>query len=214
MAGATLVGADGHRWTTWDQASAYFRARPHQTIQLTYLPAGAKGGANGAAAERTVAVTLVENPQAKGSGYLGVAAGITHDHPGPVRAIGLGLLSFRDIVVGTFTGFWWLITGKISATGPDGATGPVGIIKVSQQAVKQDWYPVLLAFLSFNLGLINLLPILPFDGGHIAVNLLERVRGKRLSAAVFERMIAFGTVLLVLLFIFLTFNDVKRLFGG
>ncbi|HZL63621.1 MAG TPA: M50 family metallopeptidase, partial [Thermoleophilia bacterium] len=231
-AGATLVGADGHRWTTWDQASAYFRARPHETIELTYLPAGVKGGAsgsggangsgsangsggaNGAAAERTVAVTLAENPQAKGSGYLGVAAGVVRDHPGPVRALGLGLLSFRDIVVGTFTGFWWLASGKISATGPDGAAGPVGIIKVSQQAVKQDWYPVLLAFLSFNLGLINLLPILPFDGGHIALNLLEKVRGRRLSAVVFERMLAFGTVLLVLLFIFLTFNDVKKLFGG
>jgi len=219
-AGATLVGADGHRWTTWDQASAYFRARPHQTIQLTYLPAGGiagangSAGANGAAAERTVAVTLVENPQAKGNGYLGVAAGVVREHPGPVRALGLGLLSFRDIVVGTFTGFWWLASGKISATGPDGAAGPVGIIKVSQQAVKQDWYPVLLAFLSFNLGLINLLPILPFDGGHIAVNLLEKVRGRRLSAVVFERMLAFGTVLLVLLFIFLTFNDVKKLFGG
>ena len=210
-AGATIVGADGHRWTTWDQASAYFRAHPHQTIQLTYLPAGAKAGA---AAERTVAVTLIENPQAKGSGYLGVAAGVIREHPGPVRALGLGLLSFRDIVVGTFTGFWWLASGKISATGPDGAAGPVGIIKVSQQAVKQDWYPVLLAFLSFNLGLINLLPILPFDGGHIAVNLLEKVRGRRLSAVVFERMLAFGTVLLVLLFIFLTFNDVKKLFGG
>jgi len=209
-AGATIVGADGHRWTTWDQASAYFRAHPHQTIKLTYVPAGA----NGAAAERTVAVTLIENPQAKGSGYLGVAAGITRQHPGPIRAIGLGITSFRDVVVGTFTGFWWLATGKISATGPDGAVGPVGIVKVSQQAVKQDWYPILLAFLSFNLGLINLLPILPFDGGHIAVNLIERVRGKRLNAVVFERMIAFGTVLLVMLFIFLTFNDVKRLFGG
>ena len=192
-AGATLVGADGHHWTTLDQASAYFRAHPHQTIQLTYLPAGAKG----AAAERTVPVTLITNPdaQAKGSGYLGVAAGVVREHPGPIRAIGLGLGSFRDVVVGTFTGFWWLATGKISATGPEGAAGPVGIVNVSRQAVKAGLYPILLAFLSFNLGLINLLPILPFDGGHIAVNLLEKVRGKRLSAVVFERMIAFGTVL-------------------
>ena len=221
-AGATLVGADGHHWTTWDQASAYFRARPHHTIQLTYLPAGGKAaaGANGAAAERTVAVTLVENPQAKGSGYLGVAAGVTRDHPGPLRAIVIGLVGsdsmpgFKQIVAGTFTGFWWLVTGKVSATGSQGAAGPIGIISVSRQYVMAGVYPILLAFLSFNLGLINLLPILPFDGGHIAVNLLEKVRGRRLSAVVFERMLAFGTVLLVLLFIFLTFNDVKKLFGG
>ena len=99
--------------------------------------------------------------------------------------------------MGTFTGFWWLLSGKISATGPDGAVGPVGIINVSHQAVQQSWYPILLAFLSFNLGLINLLPILPFDGGHIAMNLVERIRGRRLNTVVFERMVAFGTVLLV-----------------
>ena len=136
------------------------------------------------------------------------------ERPGPLRAVGLGLTGFKDVVVGTFTGFWWLISGKISATGPDGAVGPVGIINVSKQAVQQSWYPILLAFLSFNLGLINLLPILPFDGGHIALNVVERVRGKRLNAKVLERLIAFGTVLLVMLFIVLTFNDVKRLFGG
>ena len=210
VAGDTLVGADGRRWTTWDQASTYFRANMGKTITLAYTPAGASG----AAAEKSVTVTLVENPESAGNGYLGVAAGVTRERPGPIRAVGLGLAGFKDVAVGTFTGFWWLISGKISASGPDGAVGPVGILNVSKQAVQQSWYPILLAFLSFNLGLINLLPILPFDGGHIAVNVLERVRGKRMNARVLERMIAFGTVLLVMLFIVLTFNDVKRLFGG
>ncbi|HEY5387019.1 MAG TPA: M50 family metallopeptidase [Thermoleophilia bacterium] len=214
VAGDTIVGADGHTFATWDQASAYFRTNPGKTITLTYLPAGASGGAAAAAAERTVKVTLIENPNIPGSGYMGVRAGIDNQRPGPVRAVWLGLVGFKDVVVGTFTGFWWLISGKISATGPDGAVGPVGIISVSRQAVQQSWYPILLAFLSFNLGLMNLLPILPFDGGHIAFNLLERVRGRRLDPRMFERIIAFGTVLLVMLFIFLTFNDVKRIFGG
>ena len=189
VAGDTLVGADGATWTTWDEASAYFRANPGETIQLTYQPAA--GGP-----ERTVDVTLVENPDVPGSGYLGVRAGVTHERPGPVEAVKLGLTGFKDVVVGTFTGFWWLLSGKISATGPDGAVGPVGIIDVSRQAVQQDWYPILLAFLSFNLGLINLLPILPFDGGHIAMNVVEKIRGRRLDTRVFERLVAFGTVLL------------------
>ena len=210
VAGDTLVGADGRRWTTWDQASAFFRANLGKSIDLTYQPAGTAG----VAAEKTVTLTLIENPQSKGSGYLGVAAGVDRERPGPIRAVGLGLTGFKDVVVGTFTGFWMLISGKISATGPDGAVGPVGIINVSKQAVQQSWYPILLAFLSFNLGLINLLPILPFDGGHIALNVVERLRGRRVSAKMLERMIAFGTVLIVMLFIFLTFNDVKRLFGG
>jgi regulator of sigma E protease len=207
VAGDTLVGADGQTWTTWDEASEYFRANPDATIELTYQPAA--GGP-----ERTVGVTLVENPEVPGSGYLGVRAGVTHERPGPIEAVKLGLTGFKDVVVGTFTGFWWLFSGKISATGPDGAVGPVGIIDVSRQAVQQDWYPILLAFLSFNLGLINLLPILPFDGGHIVMNVVEKIRGRRLDTRVFEKLVAFGTVLLVMLFIFLTFNDLKRIFGG
>ena len=207
VVGDTLTGADGKVWTQWDEASAYFRANPGKTIALSYLP---KAGGP----ERTVEVTLVENPQAPGSGYLGVRAGVVRERPGPVETVRLGLTGFKDVVVGTFTGFWWLLSGKISATGPDGAVGPVGIVDVSRQAVQENWYPILLAFLSFNLGLINLLPILPFDGGHIAMNLVEKIRGRRLDTRVFERMVAFGTVLLVMLFIFLTFNDVKRLFGG
>ncbi len=141
-------------------------------------------------------------------------AGVTRDRPGPVEAVKLGVTGFKDLAVGMVTGFWWLLSGKISATGPDGAVGPIGIVDVSRQAVQESWYPILLAFLSLNLGLINLLPILPFDGGHIVMNVIEKIRGRRLDTLVFERMVAFGTVLLVMLFIFLTFNDVKRLFGG
>ena len=209
-AGDVIVGADGQTFATWEEASAYFRANPGKAIALTYAPAGE----NGTAAERTATVSLIENPQFPGSGYMGVRAAVVTEHPGPLESVWLGLIGFKDLVVGLFTGFWWLISGQISASGKDGVAGPVGILNVSHQAVEQDWYPLLLAFLSVNLGIINLLPILPFDGGHIAFNLLERVRGKRLDAKVFERIVAFGTVLLVMLFVFLTFNDVRRLFGG
>jgi regulator of sigma E protease len=205
--GDVIVGADGQTFASWDDALAHFRANPDETIRLTYLPEGTPP-------ERTVSVDLIENPQLPGSGYMGVRAQIETERPGPINAVWLGLVGFKDVVVGTFTGFYWLFSGRISATGPDGAVGPIGIINVSQQAVQQNWYPILLAFLSFNLGIINLLPILPFDGGHIAFNLVERIRGKRLDAKVFERVVTVGTVLLVALFIFLTFNDVRRIFGG
>jgi regulator of sigma E protease len=207
LAGDVIVGADGQEFATWGEASTYFRANPGKTIALTY-----RRGGEGAV--RSTDVSLIENPDLPGSGYMGVRAALETRHPGPIEAAWLGLVGFKGVVTGTFTGFWWLFSGKISATGPDGAVGPVGIVTMSRQAVEQNWYPILLAYLSFNLGVINLLPILPFDGGHIAFNLLERVRGRRLDTRVFERVVAFGTVLLVALFIFLTFNDVKRLFGG
>jgi len=91
--------------------------------------------------------------------------------------------------------------------------GVVGIVDVSGQAVRQGWYPVLLALLSANLGVINLFPMLPFDGGHILLNIVERVRGRRVDPRVLERMVAIGVTLLLLLFVFLTFNDLRRIFG-
>jgi len=60
---------------------------------------------------------------------------------------------------------------------------------------------------------MNLLPILPFDGGHILFTTVERIRGQRMNPKVLERIVALGVTLLVLLFVFLTFNDIRRIFG-
>jgi len=202
--GDRLLGAGDVRWTEWEQAAAFFRQHPGARVRLLVRRDGA---------ERTVRATLGRNPDAPGQGFLGVRAGVERERPGPLRAVALGARGFRDVVVGTFTGFWWLVSGRISVTGPQGAVGPVGIIDVSRQAVEQDWYPLLLAFLSFNLGLINLLPMLPFDGGHLVVNTVERVRGRRLSPEVLGRIVAVGVALLITLSLLLTFNDVRRLLG-
>ena len=207
-AGDTIVGADGQRWTEWSQASAYFRENPGKTIELTYVPGAARAGA-----ERTVRVTLGKNPDAPGQGYLGVRAGLDTERPGPLRAAWLSVVGLKDVTWGLFYGIYLLASGAIDATGPEGAVGPVGIIDVSGDAVRQGWYPILLAFLSVNLGIINLLPILPFDGGHIFFNTVERIRGRRVDPKVLERVVAFGVTLLILLFVFLTFNDIRRIFG-
>lgn len=209
--GDTLIGADGRRWTTWDEAAAYFRAHMDDTIRLTYE----REGADGVVTRQSVKVKLVEHPEDPGKGYLGVSARAVRERPGVVRAVTLGATGFREVVVGTFKGFWMLFTGQIDVTGENGAVGPVGIIDVSREAVQQSWYPILLAYLSFNLGLINLLPMLPFDGGHLVINTVEGIRGgRRLNQQLLERLVTVGTVLLVTLFLLLTFNDVKRLFGG
>ena len=159
-------------------------------------------------------MTLAANPNAPGTGFLGVRAAVAHKRPAPWRAGWMAVTGSADIFVKTFQGFWQVVTGKINPGGSDGDTGVVGIVSISQQAVRQSWYPVLLAFLSINLGIINLLPILPFDGGHIFFNTLESVRGRKVDRRTLERFIAVGTTLLLVLFVYLTFNDIRRLFGS
>ena len=205
--GDTLVGANGQRWTDWDQATAFLKANPNKTIELTYkTPSGEL---------KTVTVRLVSNPNDKRSGYLGVRVGETTSRPNPVSAARTAVATTGDVIYRTFEGFYLLVTGKINPAGPNGAVGPVGIVSVSQQAVQQHWYPLFLAFISVNLGIINLLPILPFDGGHIFFNTLERIRGgRRVDARVIERVVAVSVAILITLFVFLTFNDISRLISG
>jgi regulator of sigma E protease len=202
--GDRLVSADGTAFKTWDATTAFFESRPHHRVTLTYrTPAGQL---------RTVAVTLSTRPGAASKGFLGVSPRGTPSYPAPWRAAGRAVTQTAAIVGATFQGLWMLVSGKINPAGPEGAAGPVGIISVSQTAVRQSWYPILLAFLSVNLGIINLLPFLPFDGGHIFFNVMESVRGKRVDPRVLERAIAIGVVLLVTLFILLTYNDLHRIF--
>ena len=72
---------------------------------------------------------------------------------------------------------------------------------------------LLLAVVSLSLGLINLLPILPLDGGHIFWSLIEKVRGEPVSLRVMERASAVGFALVAMLFFIGLTNDIGRLTG-
>jgi regulator of sigma E protease len=92
----------------------------------------------------------------------------------------------------------------------------VGISDVAHQSVEKSTEKslLLLALVSLSLGLINLLPILPLDGGHIFWSLVEKVRGRPVSLRVMERATVVGFALVVtLMFIGLT-NDIGRIGGG
>ncbi len=94
-------------------------------------------------------------------------------------------------------------------------SGIVGVSDVAHQTIEVGVYPslILLALVSLSLGLINLLPILPLDGGHIFWSLVEKLRGKPVSLRVIERATVVGFALVaVLMFIGLS-NDIGRLGG-
>jgi regulator of sigma E protease len=95
-------------------------------------------------------------------------------------------------------------------------SSPVGISQTlarsSQQGVED--YLWVLGLISLSLALMNLLPLLPLDGGHIAFSLVEGVRGRAVAREVYERVSVVGIVLVVLLFFIGISNDVNRLGGG
>jgi regulator of sigma E protease len=102
-----------------------------------------------------------------------------------------------------------LVTGRASA---EDVVGAVGVIQLVNQAAKTGILNVmfLAAFLSLNLGVINLLPIPALDGGKMVFLLLEGVRGKPIDIEK-EGLIHFiGFVFLILLIIMITWKDISR----
>jgi regulator of sigma E protease len=118
------------------------------------------------------------------------------------------------------TEMWTLTTGTVRAladvvtpTGRSQLHSTVGIVRVSAQAEQAGAtdYLVLLAFISLSLAIFNLLPFLPLDGGHILMIALERIRGRMVSRAVFERVSVLGIMLMALLFVVGLQNDLSSI---
>jgi regulator of sigma E protease len=121
-------------------------------------------------------------------------------------------------------GFMWLVTHKtltvfanlLDAEQRKEVSGVVGVSDVAHQTIDKFGAAealILLAVVSLSLGLINLFPFLPLDGGHIFWSLVEKVRGQPVPYRVMERAGAIGFVLVIMLFFLGLSNDIGRLTG-
>jgi regulator of sigma E protease len=100
-------------------------------------------------------------------------------------------------------------------SGRKNVSGPVGITDVSRQAVGLNFalFLEILGLISLSLAILNLLPLLPLDGGHILFSIIEGLRGRAVGREVYERVSALGIALfLILMFIGLS-NDLSRIGG-
>ena len=107
--------------------------------------------------------------------------------------------------------FGYLITGGIRL---NQLSGPVGIYSIVGESSKAGIANILylVAYLSINVGFINLLPFPAFDGGHILFIIIEKLRGKPVSPELENKIHAIGMILLLLLMVVVTVNDVIKLF--
>lgn len=113
-----------------------------------------------------------------------------------------------------YQSFWQMITGKI---GVEEMSGPVGIVNEVNNAVNSGKYSLLnvlnlIALLTINLGIFNLLPIPALDGGRILFVLVEMVRRKPIPPDKEGWVHMAGMALLVLFVLFISFHDIMRLF--
>jgi regulator of sigma E protease len=111
----------------------------------------------------------------------------------------------------------FLVTLKRLATGEVGAKNLGGIIRISQVSYHaaqrgMTWFWYFLALLSVNLAFVNLLPVPVLDGGHLLFLFIEKVKGSPVSTKVLGYSQVVGLVFVLLLVLFVTYNDILRLF--
>ena len=105
----------------------------------------------------------------------------------------------------------YLFTGRIHL---NQLSGPVGIYSVVGQQRSAGFANILylMAFLSINVGFINLLPIPAFDGGHILFIIIELIKGSPVKPEIENKIHTVFLILLLILMVIITFNDILRLF--
>jgi regulator of sigma E protease len=123
------------------------------------------------------------------------------------RAASSAASDLWHVVTGTGTG----LASLFSAHERSQLSGPVGIVRASHASLQVGltWYLELLALVSMSLALLNLLPLLPLDGGHILFSLIEGFRRRALAREVYERVSVVGIALILLVFVIAFSNDVS-----
>lgn len=102
-----------------------------------------------------------------------------------------------------------LVTGRV---GMDQMTGPVGISKMVVETNGLYNFVYLLALVSLSLGVTNLLPIPALDGGRLLILVVEGIRRKPLPEEMEYRLISLGFTFIILLSLYVTYNDIFRIF--
>ena len=149
-------------------------------------------------------------------GYLGIGpTAVEARAVNPFQAVGLAVGQTRDMIDLMVTGIAQIVTGQRSV---DELGGPLKIAKFSGEQLSLGWraFVAFAAFISINLGFINLLPIPVLDGGHLAFYAAEAIRRKPASPKSQEWAFRTGVAFVVALMLFVTFNDIASLkvFGG
>jgi regulator of sigma E protease len=136
---------------------------------------------------------------------VGFRPGVRSQRYSPGEAIALAFGRTWEVTKAIGRAFSRLVTRE----GRRDISSPVGITRVSSQAVEVDFrvYLQLLAFISLSLALLNLLPLLPLDGGHIAFSIVEGVRRRAVGREVYERVSVVGIALVLMLFFIGLSND-------
>ena len=164
---------------------------------------------NGKTEKINVEPLLVETDE--GSGYkYGFSLASEFDHSF-IAAVKYGFTKTFSLLEQMVFIIFYLIIGKLSL---NSLAGPIGIFNIVGTAASAGFINIiyLIGYISVNVGFINLLPIPAFDGGRLLFLIIEKIKGKPVNPKVENTIHTIGFMLLMLLMVLISYNDIMRLF--
>jgi Predicted membrane-associated Zn-dependent proteases 1 len=198
-----ILMIDGKSVATWSEMIQRFQeCSPDEAVTLLIERNGNR---------QELSVTPKYDSQSKRN-LIGISARTHLVKVGVLDAAGLAVKQSVYLIKAIAGGLYEMLTGNTAVE----LSGPIGVARVAGDIASSDGIIGLLrfvAFLSINLGLVNLLPIPALDGGHLLVLLVESIRGKQLNPKQAVRIQMVGVALLLSLFVLVTAQDVFRIFN-
>lgn len=205
VAGDEIIEIDNKHVTTWLEFTEVIRENAKNAIELTVVRDGQQ--------ERLIVTpneAVVEDETGKEMtvGQVGVLAAFEKSF---IKTIVYGFNLTYETTKLIIINLVMLITGQVSI---ELLSGPVGIYEATDQIVQTGFtnYLMWTAMLSINLGIINLVPLPALDGGRLLFVGIEAVRGKPIDPQKEGFVHVIGFLLLMLLMLVVTWNDIQRLF--
>lgn len=209
--GDRLIAVNGEALSEWSQWVEKIQASAGELLQVTIM----RGD------ERRV-LDLIPERNEQGVGFIGVGPDMSAVQTpdalkaeirySPLPAVKEAVGQVWTFSVTTLKSLWGMLVGSVST---DNLGGPISIAQIAGSSAEQGVQSFIsfLAMISITLGILNLLPIPVLDGGHLALFLLEWLRGKPLDESVQAQCQRVGMILLLSLMFLAFYNDLTRLFG-
>lgn len=203
-AGDVVTKLNGKHVSTSDDLAIYMQLIDMtKPVEIEILRDGTK--------KSYVVNPVKEEVDGKETYKIGVTMGNDEVHHGLIASIKYSFVKTGSLFKQMFITIKGLFTGGI---GVNQLSGPVGIYSIvgAQRSAGFENVLFLIALLSINVGVINLLPLPAFDGGRILFLIIEKIKGSPVNAKTENIIHSIGFILLMLLMVYITFNDIFRLF--
>ncbi len=201
--GDRVLSINGEEVSTWTDLVLTVQQNPEEALLFeAEKPDGEK-------IQETITPGLATAADGTKVGQIGV---MVHMEEGFLNKIAYGFTQTWQTLTAVFTSLVMLVTGQLSM---DALGGPVAIFEITGEVTRTGGLLGIISFIGFlsaNLGLMNLLPIPALDGGKLVLNVVEAVRGKPIKEEHEAMINLVGVVLLLLLMVVVTWNDIQRFF--